>query len=110
MGRQDERRRPDTNRRGDEVDGGEGFAGSIGAKKMTRRTQTLQRALRQSAHIFVAACTLSACFALSASSAFTVVAGQMTSAPASAYRRDPGIPSSVVPKPLREVGYDQHLD
>jgi protein SCO1/2 len=34
----------------------------------------------------------------------------MTTAPASSYRRDPGIPSSVVPKPLREVGYDQHLD
>jgi protein SCO1 len=35
---------------------------------------------------------------------------QMTSAPASAYRRDPGIPASVVPKALREVGFDQHLD
>ena len=35
---------------------------------------------------------------------------QMTSTPASTYRRDPGIPSSVVPKALREVGYDQHLN
>src|SRR5207249_468060 len=35
---------------------------------------------------------------------------QMTSAPAPAYRRDPGIPASVVPKALREVGFDQHLD
>jgi protein SCO1/2 len=35
---------------------------------------------------------------------------QMTSAPAPGYRRDPGIPASVVPKPLREVGFDQHLD
>ena len=49
---------------------------------------------------------LSAVFAVSAVSA----SAQMTSAPASGYRRDPGIPASVVPKPLREVGFDQHLD
>jgi protein SCO1/2 len=34
----------------------------------------------------------------------------MTSAPAGAYRRDPGVPASVLPKPLREVGYDQNLN
>ncbi len=39
-----------------------------------------------------------------------VEAGQMTSAPASAYKRDPGIPSSAVPKPLREIGFDQNLE
>jgi protein SCO1/2 len=48
-------------------------------------------------------------FAISVSAAASVLA-QMTSAPASTYRRDPGIPSSVVPKALREVGYDQHLN
>jgi protein SCO1/2 len=37
-------------------------------------------------------------------------AAQMTTAPAGAYRRDPGVPSSVVPKPLREVGFDQNLN
>jgi protein SCO1 len=38
------------------------------------------------------------------------VRAQMTSAPATSYRRDPGTPASVVPKALREVGYDQHLN
>src|SRR2546430_2689569 len=35
---------------------------------------------------------------------------QMTSGPATSYRRDPGTPASVVPAPLREVGFDQHLN
>ena len=37
-------------------------------------------------------------------------AAQMTGAPSAGYRRDPGIPSSAVPKPLREIGFDQHLN
>src|SRR5207237_3100012 len=35
---------------------------------------------------------------------------QMTTAPASSYKRDPGTPASAVPKPLREVGFDQNLN
>lgn len=35
---------------------------------------------------------------------------QMTSAPTPAYKRAPGIPSSAVPAPLREIGFDQNLD
>src|SRR3954465_9021492 len=103
MGGQDERRRPDTDRRGDEADGGERFASAIGAKKMMRRTQRMRKSHRRSTRILFASLVVSACFAISAFA-------QMTTAPASSYRRDPGIPSSVVPKPLREVGYDQHLD
>src|SRR5436190_12874633 len=43
-----------------------------------------------------------------------VVAGdayaQMTGAPAGGYRREPGMAASVVPRPLREIGFDQRLD
>jgi protein SCO1/2 len=35
---------------------------------------------------------------------------QMTGAPAAGYRRDPGLAASVVPQPIREVGFDQRLD
>jgi protein SCO1/2 len=34
----------------------------------------------------------------------------MTGAPAAGYKRDLGIPSSAVPAPLREIGFDQNLD
>lgn len=36
--------------------------------------------------------------------------GQMTGAPATGYRREPGMAASVVPRPLREIGFDQRLD
>ena len=35
---------------------------------------------------------------------------QMTGAPATGYRREPGTAASVVPRPLREIGFDQRLD
>ncbi len=35
---------------------------------------------------------------------------QMTGAPAPGYRREPGVASSAVPAPLREIGFDQNLD
>jgi protein SCO1/2 len=39
------------------------------------------------------------------------VHGQMASAPAAAgYKREPGTPSSTLPRALREIGFDQHLD
>jgi len=48
---------------------------------------------------------ISAAFALTAAAASAQVA-----APASTYRRDPGLPAAAVPKALREVGFDQHLN
>jgi protein SCO1/2 len=37
--------------------------------------------------------------------------GQMASAPAAAgYKREPGTPSSTLPRALREIGFDQNLD
>jgi protein SCO1/2 len=60
------------------------------------------KAASQSAIVFA----ISAVFAISTPTA----SAQMTSAPASSYRRDPGTPASVVPKAIREVGYDQHLN
>ena len=35
---------------------------------------------------------------------------QMTGAPVAGYRREPGIAASVVPQPIREIGFDQRLD
>jgi protein SCO1/2 len=35
---------------------------------------------------------------------------QMTGAPVAGYRREPGMAASVVPAPLREIGFDQRLD
>jgi protein SCO1/2 len=34
----------------------------------------------------------------------------MSRTPAAGYKRVPGIPASTIPKPLREIGFDQHLD
>ena len=34
----------------------------------------------------------------------------MTGAPTAGYRREPGMPASAVPAPLREIGFDQQLD
>ena len=35
---------------------------------------------------------------------------QMTGTPAPGYRQEPGVAASVVPQPLREIGFDQRLD
>ena len=40
----------------------------------------------------------------------TPVFAQMTGAPSPGYKREAGIPSSAVPAPLREIGFDQNLD
>jgi protein SCO1/2 len=37
-------------------------------------------------------------------------AAQMTGAPAAGYKREPGMVSSALPAPLREIGFDQNLD
>jgi len=50
---------------------------------------------------------ISACFACSAS---IVVAAQTAGPATSSYKRDPGTPASVLPKPLREIGFDQNLN
>jgi protein SCO1/2 len=38
------------------------------------------------------------------------VSAQMTSAPMPGYPQAPGVPSSSMPEPLREIGFDQRLD
>ena len=53
--------------------------------------------------IFVAAIFI---MALSA----TAASAQMTGAPTTGYRQEPGATASSVPAPLREIGFDQHLD
>jgi protein SCO1/2 len=35
---------------------------------------------------------------------------QMTGAPTVGFKRDPGLPSSTIPGPLREIGFDQNID
>jgi len=39
-----------------------------------------------------------------------LAAAQMTGAPTAGYKREPGMPASTVPAPLREIGFDQNLD
>jgi protein SCO1/2 len=48
--------------------------------------------------------------ALSLLAASTPLMGQMSGAPMAGYRRDASSPASAVPKPLREIGFDQRLD
>jgi protein SCO1 len=45
-------------------------------------------------------------------SAFSAVAlnAQMTGAPNTGFKREPGMTASAIPAPLREIGFDQHLD
>jgi protein SCO1/2 len=50
--------------------------------------------------------TLAAALIIAASSA----RAQMTGAPTTGFKRDPGLPSSTIPAPLREIGFDQNLD
>jgi protein SCO1/2 len=38
------------------------------------------------------------------------LAAQMTGAPTAGYKREAGMPSSALPAPLREIGFDQNLD
>jgi protein SCO1 len=51
----------------------------------------------------VAALSLIAVFA-------TRAAAQMTGAPTTGYKREPGMTASTIPAPLREIGFDQNLD
>ena len=45
------------------------------------------------------------CFVAAAS-----LSAQMAGTPAAGYKREPGLPSSAIPKPLREIGFDQNLN
>jgi protein SCO1/2 len=57
--------------------------------------------------------TLKPVFVVVSCVSFVVAApawAQMTGAPAPGYKREAGIPSSAVPAPLREIGFDQNLD
>jgi protein SCO1 len=58
----------------------------------------------QSTRLFISVSLVSLVFSVGPAMA------QMTGAPAPGYRRDAGLTASAVPKPLREVGFDQHLD
>src|SRR5436190_752356 len=53
------------------------------------------------------ALALGVCVALAAS---IDAAAQMSGAPATAYKQQPGMASSAIPAPLREIGFDQNLD
>jgi protein SCO1/2 len=47
--------------------------------------------------------------AIVAGSVCTPVAAQMAGAPAPGYKREAGMPSSAMPAPLREIGFDQNI-
>jgi protein SCO1/2 len=68
-------------------------------RRTTQNSRNSQRGFR----IFVAAC--------SAVSALTVVGAQMASGPGVAgYKQEAGMVSSVLPAPLRAIGFDQNID
>src|SRR6185436_4377493 len=105
MGGQKRRHRADPDRGGDEVDGrarasnptvtGAGETMTRHSLRTAQRSQTLLRVLLSG----ILAC-----------SAVMRGAAQMTGTPTPGYRVDPGLPSSVVPAPLREIGFDQNLN
>src|SRR6266699_3933655 len=39
----------------------------------------------------------------------SAASAQMTGAPTAGYKREPGMTSSTIPAPLREIGFDQHI-
>jgi protein SCO1/2 len=66
------------------------------------RVTGAQRA-RRFLRVLVSAC-------LAGSAVIGTAAAQMTGAPMPGYPQAPGVPSSSMPKPLREIGFDQRLD
>ena len=68
-----------------------------------RRTQRISQ-------IFSSAFSASSAVGLALILSGASTSAQMTGAPAAGYRRDPGMAASVVPRPLREIGFDQRLD
>ena len=67
-----------------------------GPPKHSARRQRLVRG-------FVSAC-------LAGSAVIGTASAQMTGAPLPGYPQAPGVPSSSMPGPLREIGFDQRLD
>src|SRR5262249_40389840 len=105
VGRQERRHRADSDRRGDQEDAGARSPRADRAEEMTRLCDKPRRARRTQSFVLV--------LMVSAIAAFSAVEAhaQMSSAPASAgYKLEPGMASSQVPAPLREIGFDQNLD
>jgi protein SCO1 len=79
----------------------------VNAEKRTRRTGSLKgtRSLRRGVRLLTVVS-----FVASVSFVRTPeAAAQMTGAPTAGYKPEPGMPSSTVPKPLREIGFDQNI-
>ena len=80
-------------------------------KALTRRTRRNTRSSRSGyfgksvSSVIVSVLSVVALFL-----ATTPAAAQMTGAPAAGYKREPGMVSSAMPAPLREIGFDQNLD
>jgi protein SCO1/2 len=53
---------------------------------------------------------IAGCFAAAVLGIASLAHAQITGAPAAGYRPQPGVPAAAVPAPLREIGFDQHLD
>src|SRR5262245_8069004 len=129
MGRPQCRCRADPDRRSDEahaaarpaVAAGVGATGSeVMQKALTLRSQ---RRARRALSFYFGRAVPSVCWMRSTVSSVLVflisaatllsaasVSAQMTGAPTAGYKQEPGAVSSSVPAPLREIGFDQHLD
>src|SRR5262245_62119178 len=75
-----------------------------------RRTQRTQRILRLNFSVSSASSVVK--LLVVAASLFSAApsSAQMTGSPIAGYRQEPGAVASSVPAPLREIGFDQHLD
>ena len=71
----------------------------------TRRTRRTQRAGSLFLKIFASVSLVSLVFG-----APQALFAQMTGAPTAGYKREPGMPASTIPAPLREIGFDQNID
>ena len=49
------------------------------------------------------------CSVVSLASLASAASAQMTGAPTPGFKRDPGVPASAIPAPLREIGFDQNI-
>ena len=81
--------------------------------RRTQRTRRVNAGLNRIALSSVSSISSVVCSLLPAALIFVAaasVSAQMSGAPAPGYKREPGMPASAVPAPLREIGFDQNLD
>ena len=109
LGRQERRRRPDPDRRGDEADAASADcrreqARSDDDRRFTTEDTKDTEVMRSVLRVLCVLCVLCGC------SRRVACARRWPARRAAGYKREAGMPSSALPAPLREIGFDQNLD